>query len=297
MKTIKIFAILPLLGVYLGCGSGPRSEERGDAGGDAPGVLVDAGPADGSPSDGAMDAEGMVDGPTRTLTTRSLYATDVQSLLLDPFATGDTSWGHFTAFLRGATDSNVVLTRIWMSDSPVGMSIPVVRVSPMASDGGTADAGAPVLHIPTALTGSNAPVSAQVWVSVATASGTAAAFADHASALQVYLAANEDLPTIPAPVTKYVASSTPAQTVTIAGREWDLVGLTMPTPFAEGGFFVIIVSDPTLTWLLAAPQVTAGTTAIHPIRGRLQPLTLEDQEILRAYREHVRRHVPRLRER
>jgi hypothetical protein len=293
MKTQNLLATLVLL-VLLGCGS--RNGEGGDggapdAGGDgAPRVPVDAGPADASQTDGAMDAEGLMDGPIRTLTTRSLYGTDVQSLLLDPFGTGDTSWGHFTPFLRAAMDSNVVLTRTWMSDSPVGMSLPVVRVSPIAIEGGTAEGGAPVLHIPTILTGSNSPVSAQVWVSVGTASGAPAAFADHASALQVYLAGNEDLPAIPAPVIKYVASSTPMQTVTLAGREWDLVGFTMPTPFVEGGFFVITVSDTTLTWFFAAPQVTAGTSTKHPISGRAQPLTHEDEEVLRAYRAHVRTH-------
>ena len=225
---------------------------------------------------------GPVGPPVRTVTTRPLYGTDVHSLLVDPFVTSDLSWGHFRAFETSSSDSTYVpFVRTWMSDSPVGTAAPVVRLQPFAAKSTSS--------LSALVPGTAAAIDAQIWVSLSASDGTPIAFDGHEADVHVTMLSNKGLPTSTDEKT-YKFAHAPVETQTLHDRTWSRLALASPVPYAQGGFFLIEVSDPTVTWLFAAPQVTVSTSTSHrAVRG--ERATERQLQIARAHLQNVREHA------
>ena len=203
----------------------------------------------------------------RTMTTRTLLPTPVNNLLLDPFITSDTSWGHFRAVVPAVNPAETggdcpSITREFLSASPIGISAPVVLVSQAvlpASTGCTA--------IISPFVGSTEAVSAQIWLSFSDASGAPLSFPPVTSSgaanvdafVTVALVANALPSSTTAPASyRFTPASTPP--TVISGRPWGLLELASPVAIPEGGWFAITITNPTTTVYLAAPQVVPATT-------------------------------------
>ena len=246
-------------------------------------------------NDSVGDAPGVPDEGPRALTTRALLPTPVNSLLLDPFITYDGSWGHFNAVAPGsdpaATTVCAPLTREIFGASPVGISAPVVFMSPYAST------ECKVILAP--FSGSTEPVNAQVWVSLTDASGNPIAFPSVTDAgvsdggvamidsfVSVALLPNSFPPTS-APPSSYPFVPLPLAPVTFAGRQWGLLGLQIPVAVPQGGWFAIVLMRPTAALYLQAPEIVPTTSAGQVVHGAgvapSRPMTNVERGAIGAY--------------
>jgi hypothetical protein len=274
----------------LGCGSSPSDQSH------------DGGSPRDAASDQSADAKAAGDGAVRQLTSRPLLPTPVNNLLLDPFITSDTAWGHFLAVVPAAnpdqtTDACPFITRELMSESPIGISGPTVLVNSTVlppSTGCTA--------ILSALVGSSEPVHAEIWVSLSDASGNPLPFPpatdDGVKVLEglvtVALLPNS-LPSSAALPAYPLEPTTAAGTgrVTIAGREWGQLGLPSPVSIPKGGWFSILVKNLDQGLLLAAPQVvpvggSGSKWGADPALGpaRMRPMTVLERGAIGQYGRH-----------
>jgi hypothetical protein len=87
--------------------------------------------------------------------------------------------------------------------------------------------------------------------------------------------------------TTYEFAAAPVETQILQGRIWSRLALENPVPFARGGFLLVEVSDPTVTWLFAAPQVTISTQTSHRA-ARGARATEHQLQIFRAHLRSVR---------
>ncbi len=244
----------------------------------------------------------------RTLTTRPLLPTPVNSLLLDPFVTADTSWGHFLLVAPSADPAKTGsscprLPREILSNSPVGVSAPTVVVSPKSDPpayGCTA--------LATTFTGSEAPVTAALWVSLADADGNGLPFpaagdagaSTLADSLRVSLLPNT-LPTSET-ATSFAFEVLDTPVMTIAGRAWGRIGLPAPVAVPEGGWMIATLARRDRTVYLAGPEIVptdAAQLAPRPgKRAAARPTTDEERGAVRAYARQQRLHpTPRRRDR
>lgn len=275
-RTLTLCAAFALLG----CDDDPApAPPRVDAR-----VEVGADVTDDAPSDVGSDA---ASDATRTLVRRGLLAGAVDSLLVDPFVTGDTSWGHFYAFvLDGSRQTAQTLVRSIESDAPAGVTAPVVRV-----EGGRPGGDQPELHLLTFVSGSATPVTATLWVSVRDASGAHSAFEAHASGLRVALFANAGLPmSVASQMTMQTPLEADGRVMRQAdGRVWTRLATRAPVAFTQGGYLSITVTDLASAWRFTAPEVTHNTTmALGPRRAAvMRPLEDHDRVAMRAYAAHA----------
>jgi hypothetical protein len=212
--------------------------------------------------------------------------------LLDPFVTSDTSWGHFVGVVPAVepaeTGGNCPnITREFLSASPIGISAPVVLVSPavLASTGCTA--------IIAPFVGSTEAVSAQIWVSFSDGSGAPLSFppvtdagaADVDAFLTVALLANA-LPSSTAPPSSYHFTPASSPPTVLSGRPWGLLELATPVAIPEGGWFAITVTNPASGVYLAAPQIVPATTTtlsvVRPL-GAARPMTDVERSAVLQY--------------
>jgi len=273
----------------------------------------DGGKGDGGTGDaatGPTDARALDAGPIRKLTTRALLPTAVNDLLIDPFMTSDTSWGHFRAVVPTAepADTGAVcpyLTREIMSESPAGVAGPAVLVN--------ATVLPPLLRCAAILApfaGSTEPVNAQVWVSLDSAAGVplvlpTAGDAGVTDAGATTLAASLSVTLIPNVVPSAAAvPSFPLVPIggaprLIAGRQWVLLGLSAPVAVPEGGWFTITLASSAANLYVAAPEVVptaAGQIHIDPRVAWQRPRTdVERGAILQYSREVIPRRPTRRR--
>ncbi len=242
----------------------------------------------GSTSDGGVDGGGD-GGVVRTATTRALLPTAVNNLLLDPFATADTSLGHFVGVLLpvvGGNYQDIVPTRSFVSQAPAGVAGPVAIVAPLST---VPNPPAPATggRILAPFPGGTAPYSAQVWVSASDATGAPVPFATGGKGITVSLLPND----MSQPAYPLTTSGAPLE---IAGREWVLLALATPVPMTQGGWFMIAIDDVSASFQLQAPQVTpaAGAFMQPPPTA---PRTERDRVAVEAYAELA--HRPRRRPR
>jgi hypothetical protein len=268
---------LSALFLTLGCNSS-GSTANGDAG--AHDSATDARP---KPRDGEAEAAP----PIRTATTRSLLPTSVQSLLIDPFLTGDTSWGHFRAIVPPTSGGSLTecgdLVREFLSQSPAGVSGPAVRAT---ASTGSPSAGCTQILAP--FSGVTTTASAEMWVSLSDASGAPLPFPTGAhgldAELEVAILPNY-LPTDTPQVT-YALESVGAPMV-IAGREWGLVALAAPAPLTKGGWFSITLVNASGSFYFSAPEVVP-TDLVTLVRPRARPMTDADRSAISEYERVVR---------
>jgi hypothetical protein len=238
------------LGVLLalsGCTSGPAPAPAPDGG-------ADPGHDAGAPVGGVGGREAS---PQRTATRRSLLATSTRSLLLDPFVTADTSWGHFVGLLLPAVNGRYKISaprRAYVSRAPGGVAAPVASIAAIS----TLDPAATGLSLVAPFPGGSHPFDAKIWVSAGDAAGMPVPFDTAAARLTVALLPN-DLPSTTYPLAKA------GPPVSFAGREWALLALPAAVPMPEGGWFSITVDDVHVTFQLQAPEVTPAT-ATGPVR-------------------------------
>lgn len=252
---------------------------------DAP-APADAAPLDASPTPGP-DAAADAGRPLRTLRTRRLRANAPDDLLLDPMVTGDTSWGHFYAYIPSRTgDRSQQIVRTLVSASPEGVSAPVARIVPTGDVGASAE-----LRALAALPGSARPVSATIWVSASDEGGAPVAFADRSSGLAVALMANAGLPEAATADAPQAFALQPDERATrqIEGRAWVRLALPSPVALTQGGFFSIVITDPHTRWWFTAPEVVVDP-AVH-LGARRPParraLSAGDRDAIGAYLRHA----------
>jgi hypothetical protein len=268
---------LSVLALALGCNS-----SGGIANGDA-GAHDSATDAPSKPRDG--EAEGAP--PIRTATTRSLLPTSVQSLLIDPFLTGDTSWGHFRAIVPPSSGGSPTecgdLVRELLSQSPAGVSGPAVRATASA---GSPSAGCTQILAP--FSGVTTTANADMWVSLSDASGAPLPFpADaHALAAALEIAILPNYLPSDSPQVTYALESTGAPMV-IAGREWGRVALAAPAPLTKGGWFSITLVDASGSFYFSAPEVVP-TDLVTLVRPHARPMTDADRSAISEYERVVR---------
>jgi hypothetical protein len=277
----------------LGCGStassktdaasdGPRQPPR-DAGRDHQGTrdaardhasVVDA------RNDRTGDARVGADAGVRTLTTRALLPTPVNSLLIDPFVTYDESWGHFRAVVPAVEAAETggdcpSLTREFVSASAAGIAAPAVLVNPTVLPVST---GCTAIIAP--FVGSSEPVTAQIWVSLSDAAGAPVAFPSVTDAgmatidgfVTVAILPN----TVPSslPPASYPFEVLPPAPVTAGGRQWGLLGLRTAVAIPDGGWFAITFKSQSGGLYLAAPAVVpTGASQIVQRAAPRRPMT------------------------
>jgi hypothetical protein len=233
--------------------------------------------------------------PIRTATTRSLLPTSVQNLLLDPFLTGDESWGHFRAIIppppSGSLSVCQELVREYLGQSPAGVSGPAVLAT---ASTGSKSAGCTQILAP--FPGVTSTATADMWISLSDAKGAPLPFPTDAhgldAVLEVTLLPNY-LPT-DTPQPTYGLESKGAPTV-IAGREWGQVALAAPAPLTKGGWFSITLVNLEDSFYFAAPEVVPTDLATLA-RPRTRPMTGADRSSIGEYERVVRlapRHPPR----
>jgi hypothetical protein len=264
----------------LGACNGGASNAAGDASTEADSNLP---PRDALSDARTRDGAREVGAPIRTATTRPLLATSVESLLIDPFVTSSTNWGHFNAI--SPTDdlaSCPLVVREFLSQSPVGVSSPVAQLS--AADGCT--------EILEPLSGAESGrVNAKAWVSLSDASGQPLPFPANLEAemtlelMPSYLPGQK--PQVVYPLAPLASSDGGALPLTIAGREWGLVGLKAPVPLPQGGFFFVTIVDPTVSFYVAAPEVVP-TDEAPLLLPRSREMTDGDRRAELAYERVVR---------
>jgi hypothetical protein len=230
-----------------------------------------------SPTDAAKDA-------TRVATTRGLLPTSTQNLLLDPFTTYDTSWGHFVWVDPTTHDLCNNLTREFLSQSPIGITGGVAKV---ALAGNCTQVLAPLSGA------SSGRVDTQMWISLSDASGAALPFpATNLDAwVKVALVPNYLPSQTPQPIYALdvvtVSPISPADggtlPLTISGREWGLVGAS-GVPFTQGGFFVITLVSGTGSFYFAAPEVVP-TNAVSLDRPHVREMGDVERAAIRRYGE------------
>ena len=229
--------------------------------------LPDASDSSTEPPDASPPTDA---GPVRTLTTRALLPTPVNSLLMDPFVTADESWGHFRAVVPSIDPADTggdcpYIARELMSASPVGISAPTLLVSPTVlppSYGCTA--------ILAPCVGSSETVSAQLWVSVLDATGAPVGSTDGGAAgvdayLSVALLPNS-LPSGPTQPSYPLTLSSTAP-VAIGGKVWVVLELASPVAMPDGGWFSITIVKTDAQLYFAGPEVVptaAGQIAHRP---------------------------------
>jgi hypothetical protein len=207
---------------------------------------LSAGPDAGSGAgrDPGRDAE-----PPRTLTTRPLLGTSIQSLLLDPFVTSDRSWGHFVG-LAISPESDKIQSfsplRAFVSLSPAGVSSPVASLPPLDTFGAKAKSAIAIAPFP----GGSDPFAAQIQVSAGDASDAPVDFETAAGALTVSLLPNDDA----AQSFVLVRDGSPPRS--LGGRQWVRLALAAPAPMPQGGWFSIAVTEAGFTFQVQAPEVT-----------------------------------------
>jgi len=289
MSPRTLSALLATL-LLAACPSGPTGQGDATSQGpldaatspDAAAAGLDAA-APGADASG-WDASAALDASTpssRTLIERSLYGTSPRNLLLDPFVTGDRSWGHFISFFLGSPSEHFALPRTFESASPTGMAAPIVL---LAAGGGGSDAGSRPARVVTPVLGGGGTFSASLWLSASDASGAPVPFASVSTRVAVAVFD-------PTGVTKVVLAPDPSATKTIGGREWTLLrASTLSLP--HGGWFQAQVTDLTYSWRLAGPELVADQPA--PPRqlrrpAAVVPATDEDRAAIVAYGQFVER--------
>jgi hypothetical protein len=254
-KTWQGAALLSAFVVSIGCGS---SES-------------------GTSHDGGAEADAPSDGGVRTLTTRALLPTAVNNLLLDPFITSDTSWGHFRTVVPEVDPEKnggdcPYLARELLSASPIGISAPTVLANPTVLP---PSAGCTAILAP--FSGSTETVHAEIWVSLRDAAGNPVPFAPTSagkSALERYVTVALVPNSLPgsAALPSYPLEPTAGASVTLAGRPWGQLALSAPVALPEGGWFAITLKNPDASVYLAAPEVVPTTVGTGlPLRSR--PMT------------------------
>src|SRR6185312_3533481 len=183
----------------------------------------------------------------RTATTRPLLGTSPRNLLLDPFVTGDGSWGHFVGVHLpiGAPPRAVTPLRSFVSRSPAGVAVPVAALAAA----GAGVHGSTSIQLVAPFPGGSDPFDADVWVSAGDAAGDPVAFDGVAKAVHVALLPND------APATAFSLVATGTRLL-LDGREWVSLALSSPAPLPEGGWFSIAVTDPKVSLQVQAPEVT-----------------------------------------
>jgi hypothetical protein len=222
------------------------------------------------------DAVGPGSAALRTVTTRPLLGTSPRNLLLDPFVTGDMSWGHFVGVRLpvGAPPRAVAPVRSFVSRSPAGVAAPVATLAAAGARGS--------IQVVAPFPGGSDPFDADVWVSAGNAAGEPVAFETVAHAVHVALLPND----APATAFPLVPNGAPLM---LAGRQWVSLALASPAPLPEGGWFSIAVADPKVSLQVQAPEVTPtsalGPRSLPPRR----PRAVHDRAAPGAYVEMLRR--------
>lgn len=244
--------------------------------------------ADVSVVDATQDAS---DAPTvdasRVLIRRTLLPGAIGSMLLDPLVTADTSWGHFYGIIvDGSQLTSSPIERTLFSDTPVGVSAPVVSVG-----GGAPPGDQPELRLLTYVPGSASPVTASIWVSVSSASGASVPFASRAAGLRVALMANTGLPDSATMQSTAQSLLEPDERTTQerSGRSWVRLSLPSPVAFAQGGYFSIRVTDLSSRWFFTAPEVVIDASTHLGVRRPARAIALDarDRAAMRAYVAHA----------
>lgn len=215
--------------------------------------------------------------PIRTATTRALLPTAVQSLLLDPFITTDTSWGHLVGMLSPGL-SMVPPVCDLVSQSPAGVAAPVARFPTLTSQGAQAKS----LQIVAPLVGGTAPLQADVWVSASNAQGAPLDYTGVAMGMTASLLPN-DQPGMMVPLAQQEAP------VEWAGRQWVKLALPAPTAMSQGGWFSLTVIDPSTQYQFQAPEVMPAPAGATGATAALQQRRADSGAVLAAYMEITRR--------
>lgn len=263
-----------LLLALSGCQSGdstatasPPGELASDAGQDRdPNARSDAA-IDGA-KDAAIDAT-MDSGipPLRTVTTRPLYATSPDSLLVDPFSTAYDSWGHFVVFVPEAPQRAVAMLRSFVGASPAGVTAPVATWPTLAE----ASPGASSMLIVAPFSGASGSVRASIWLSSSEEGGTP-------SGVAVSLLPNER------PSVSYPLDVDAEASVSLGGRAWKRLALVAPVAVPQGGWFAIEVRDAGVSVAVQAPEI-APLTAPPPSQAlsHVAPRTAGQRAAIGAY--------------
>jgi hypothetical protein len=238
------------------------------------------------------------------MTSRSLLPTPVNDLLLDPFITADTSWGHFRVMVPAVTPAETggdcpYIQRELVSASPTGVSGPAVLVNPTSLPAST---GCTAILAP--FVGSTETVNAQIWVSLSDSSGAPLPFPTATDAgastvdgfLSVALIPNV-LPATATPPNSYPLTLTTSAAVVLAGRSWGRLALASPVAIPDGGWFSITLSNGENGLYLAGPQVVPTASAqVAPRPGALagRPITEAERGAVLQYGRLIRSR-PRLR--
>jgi hypothetical protein len=250
---------------------------------------------DGSRTDSAPEASQDVladalDGPPasdRQLVQRTWHPTSVTNVLMDPFVTGDTAWGHFSSLFLAPNDTSkdiwIALPRSLSGSTPVGSAKPILRLSELKAQAGSSKK----LWILAPFLGAKSAYRASIWASAGDATEHPVPFDSSTEKLTVAIldpSGNSGTYFDPDLSSKKV----------VGGREWVRMSLPDPVAFPHGGWFIVQVSDLASSWLLAAPEVTPDDPAAppsppRPPRVRVAHGTAEDRAAIRAYGEFMLR--------
>ncbi len=192
----------------------------------------------------------------RTLTTRPLWGTSVQSVLLDPFVTSDTSWGtSWASTWKSSTDAvQVPLYRDFVSQSPAGVTVPVAHY-PSLTELGTATA---TVQVVAPFSGGTPAMAADVWVAATDESNRPVPWKSAASGIAIALLPNDQ------PTASYPLSPTGEPQI-FGGQSWTKLAMT-PAPLPDGGWLSLTISDASHHYLFQAPEIypAAASAAERP---------------------------------
>ncbi len=209
-------------------------------------------------------ANGLGKVPQRTLVQRPLMPTSPQNLLRDPFigGDGDQSYGKFLSFYDNG--NGIPLHRTFQSVSPIGGAVSISELRNLPLPLGASEA-----RIIAAFPGGSGSFHASLWLSAGDGNANPIPFAS-ASGIEVALLDG-------AGTSKVVLSAQPV--VVYGARQWVQFVSTSDSAFPAGGWFSITVTNFSLTWQFAAPEVTTSTlTAQAPSSNSTAPVTMSNAD-------------------